>query len=64
MACTLRLTSLPPESFGAVHAGIVEHHDGEGIRVFLDHTLIKCLDDRLGGHWFGGGVEDQLPRLG
>ena len=31
-----------------MHAGIVEHHDGEGIGVFLGHKLIKCFDDCLG----------------
>ncbi len=52
---------LPSESLGAMHAGIVEHHDGEGIGVFLGHKLVKRFDDYLGGHWFGGGMGDQFP---
>ena len=39
-----------------MHAGIVEHHNGEGIGVFLGHKLVKRLDGRLGGC----GVIDQL----
>lgn len=53
---------LPPEGLGAMHAGIVEYHDSEGVGVFLGHKLVKRFDDRLGGHWFGGSVVDQLPR--
>ncbi len=52
---------LPPEGLGAMHAGIVEHHDGEGIGVFLGHKLVKRFDDRLGCYQVRGGVVDQLP---
>lgn len=52
---------LPPERLGAMHAGIVEHHDGKGIGVFLGHKTVKRFDDCLGGHRASGGMEDQLP---
>lgn len=55
------LHNLPSEGLGAMHAGIVEHHDGEGIGVFLGHKLIKCFDDCLGSHRLRGGMVDQLP---
>ena len=52
---------LPSEGLGTMHAGIVEHHDGEGIGVFLGHKLVKRFNDCLGGHGFGGGMGDQFP---
>jgi len=52
---------LVPESLGAMHAGIVEHHHGEGVWVFLGHKLVKCLDDGLRRNRLGGGVVNQLP---
>ena len=55
------LRHLAFERLGAMHAGIVEHHDGESIRFFLDYKLVECFDDRLGGHRFGSGVGDQFP---
>lgn len=33
-----------------MHTGIVEHHNGEGVRVFLSHELVEGFDDRLGRH--------------
>ena len=55
------LHNLPSEGLGAMHAGIVEHHHGEGVGVFLGYKMVKRVDDRIGGHGLGGGVIDQLP---
>ena len=44
-----------------MHAGIVEHHHGEGVGGFLGYKMVKRVDDRIGGHGLGGGVIDQLP---
>nr|WP_287148473.1 hypothetical protein [Halomonas sp.] len=30
-----------------MHAGIVEHHNGEGVWTLLDHKLVKRLYDRF-----------------
>ena len=32
-----------------MHAGIVEHHHGEGVRILLDHKLVKRFYDRFRG---------------
>ncbi|BCA93311.1 hypothetical protein HMSLTHF_30860 [Vreelandella aquamarina] len=46
---TLRypLHPLAPKGLGAMHAGIVEHHNGEGVWTLLDHKLVKRLYDRF-----------------
>jgi hypothetical protein len=37
----------PVTTDGAMHAGIVEHHNGEGVWILLDHKLVKRLYDRF-----------------
>ncbi len=39
-----------PEGHGAMHTGIIEHHNGERVRVFLSHKRVEGFDDRLGRH--------------
>ena len=44
------LEYFPPEGLGAMHAGIVEHHHGEGVGVFLGYKMVKRVDDRIGSY--------------
>lgn len=44
------LDYFPPEGLRAMHAGVVEHHNSEGVGFFLCYKLVKRFDDRLGGH--------------
>ena len=43
-----------------MHAGIVEHHHGEGVGIFLGYKMVKRVDDRIGGHGLGCRVRDQF----
>jgi hypothetical protein len=43
-----------------MHAGIVEHHNGEGVWILLDHKLVKRFYDRFRGHCLGCRVIDQF----
>ena len=54
------LEYFPPEGLGAMHAGIVEHHNGEGVWILLDHKLVKRFYDRFRGHCLGCRVIDQF----
>lgn len=56
------LNDLSPEGVGAMHAGIIEHHNDKGVGIFLSHKPIKRLDDNFRGDRFGRRVVGQLPR--